>query len=95
MTVYCGVDFHARSQTVSYCDTADGELHQKGLDHRRDDLRAFYAQFSGEVIVGIEASGYSHWFEQLLTDLGRVPGRRRDRDQAISQAPPEERPERC
>jgi hypothetical protein len=24
MTVYCGVDFHARQQTVAYCDTADG-----------------------------------------------------------------------
>lgn len=70
MTVYCGVDFHARSQTVSYCDTADGELHQRELDHRRADVRSFYAQFSGEVIVGIEASGYSYWFEQLLAELG-------------------------
>src|SRR5882762_7026664 len=26
MTVYCGVDFHARQQTVCYCDTADGEV---------------------------------------------------------------------
>lgn len=70
MTVYCGVDFHARCQTVSYCDTADGELHQRELDHRRGDIRSFYAQFSGEVVVGIEASGYAQWFEQILAELG-------------------------
>jgi hypothetical protein len=71
MTVYCGVDFHARCQTVSYCDTADGEVHQQDLHHRQDDVRAFYQKFSGEVIVGIEASGYSAWFEELLEGLGQ------------------------
>jgi len=70
MTVYCGVDFHARCQTVSYCDTADGEVHQQELHHQKDDVRAFYQQFSGGVIVGLEASGYSAWFEELLEGLG-------------------------
>ncbi len=70
MTVYCGVDFHARSQTVSYCDTADGEVKRRDLHHQKDDVRAFYAQLRGEVIVGIEASGYSHWFETMLVELG-------------------------
>jgi transposase len=70
MTVYCGVDFHARLQTVSFLDTSDGELHQQDLHHQKDDIRAFYSQFSGDVIVGLEASGYSRWFEQLLDDLG-------------------------
>lgn len=70
MTVYCGVDFHARLQTVSYIDTFDGEIHQRDLHHQKDDIRAFYSQFSGEVIVALEASGYSRWFEQLLEELG-------------------------
>jgi hypothetical protein len=26
MTVYCGVDFHARQQTIAYCDTQEGEI---------------------------------------------------------------------
>lgn len=68
--VYCGVDFHARVQTVAYCDAADGEIHLRELDHRKDDVRAFYAQFTGEVIVGLEASGYSPWFEQMLEEVG-------------------------
>jgi transposase len=70
MTVYCGVDFHARLQTVSFLDTSDGELHQQDLHHQQDDIRAFYSQFSGEVIVGLEASAYSRWFEQMLEELG-------------------------
>jgi len=70
MTVYCGVDFHARVQTVSWLDTNDGEIHQKELHHQKDNVRGFYQQFTGEVIVGIEASGYSSWFEDMLEGLG-------------------------
>jgi transposase len=38
-----------------------------GISH--DDVRAFYQQFTGEVIVAFEASGYSAWFEQMLAEL--------------------------
>lgn len=69
MTVYCAVDFHARAQTISYCDTANGEVQRRELHHQHDDVREFYAQFPGEVIVGLEASGYSAWFEEMLEEL--------------------------
>ncbi len=39
MGVYIGVDFHARTQTVCWCDPVDGEIHQRTLDHQRDDMR--------------------------------------------------------
>ena len=69
--IYIGVDFHARQQTVCYLKTENGELVVTELKHQdKDEVRAFYAQFSGRVIVGLEASGYSPWFEQLLEDLG-------------------------
>jgi len=71
-TVYCGVDFHARMQTVAYCDTANGEIQLAQLDHRKDDIRGFYAQFTGQVIVGLEAGGYSCWFEAMLEELGHT-----------------------
>ncbi len=58
MIVYCGVDFHARQQTVCYCDSVGGEISLYELDHERDDARGFYASFAGEVVIGIEASGY-------------------------------------
>jgi transposase len=71
MTTYCGVDFHARQQLVKWCDTGDGEIHEAQLWHQSlAEVREFYAQFSGEVIVGFETSGYSSWFERMLEELG-------------------------
>jgi transposase len=70
MAIYCGVDFHARQQTICYCDTAGGEIRLAELNHERDDVGGFYAAFAGEVVVGIEASGYSTWFVELLEGLG-------------------------
>jgi transposase len=71
MTTYCGVDFHARQQLVKWCNTEDGEIHEAQLKHESiDEVREFYAQFSGEVIVGFETSGYSSWFEAMLEELG-------------------------
>ena len=33
-------------------------------------MRAFYQQFQGAVIIGLEASGYSPWFEAMIERLG-------------------------
>ena len=69
--VYCGVDFHARQQTICSLTTEDGVMSTHDLKHQnKDELRAFYSQLSGPVLVGLEASGYSLWFEQLLEELG-------------------------
>ena len=72
MTVYIGVDFHARQQTISYLTTEEGEIHQLVLEHEKAaEVRAFYAQFAGQqVVVGFESSGYAAWFEELLEELG-------------------------
>jgi transposase len=70
MTLYIGVDIHARQQTVSYLDTADGTAGLVELQHERDDIKGFYSQFQGEVIIGIEACGYTNWFEELVEQLG-------------------------
>ena len=70
-TIYIGVDFHARQQTICYLTTETGEFVTHELKHEdKDEVRTFYGQFVGRVIVGLEASGYSPWFEQLLEDLG-------------------------
>jgi transposase len=70
MTLYIGVDIHARQQTISWLDTADGATGQVQLDHERDDVKGFYSQFQGEVIIGIEACGYTNWFEEMIEQLG-------------------------
>ena len=70
--IYIGVDFHARQQTICYLTTETGELVTCELKHQdKEAVRAFYAAFRGQVIVRLEASGYSPWFERLLE--GRVP----------------------
>jgi transposase len=75
MTVYIGVDFHSSQQTLSYLTTEDGEIHRCRLEHFSDNpchenIRQFYSQFQGQVIVGIESGGYSQWFEDMLGELG-------------------------
>jgi len=69
MSVYLGVDFHTRTQTVCWCDTADGLIRQRILDHQQDDVRGFYAQFAVPAVVGLEATGYARWFHRLLESL--------------------------
>src|SRR3989442_14271451 len=73
MAVYIGVDLHVRTETVCWMNTADGEIHQHTLDHIRDDLRAFYAQFTAPAVVCIESSGYALWFHQLMVQAGHRP----------------------
>ncbi|HLE61605.1 MAG TPA: IS110 family transposase, partial [Pyrinomonadaceae bacterium] len=51
-------------------DTEDGTMSQQELHHERDDIRGFYSQFRGEVIIGIEACGYTTWFAELMEELG-------------------------
>src|SRR6266849_10904024 len=71
MPIYCGVDFHARQQLVKWCNADDGEIHEQELGHHAiEEVREFYGQFKGEVIVGFETSGYSSWFEVMLEELG-------------------------
>jgi transposase len=70
-TIYIGVDFHARQQTTCYLKTETGELVISELKHQdKEQVRAFYQQFQGQVIIGLEASGYSPWFEAMLEQLG-------------------------
>lgn len=69
--IYIGVDFHARQQTVCYLKIDTGALVSHELQHHdKQVVRDFYRQFPTPVRVGLEASGYSPWFEQLLEELG-------------------------
>ena len=70
MPVYVGVDFHARTQTVCWCDPASGEVGERTLDHQRDDVVGFYAQFPAPAVVGVETSGFAQWFHHLVEKRG-------------------------
>ncbi len=92
MTVYIGVDLHVRTQAVCWIDTAAGEIHEITLEHERDDVRAFYAQFPPGAVVGVEASGYSLWFHRTVVDLGHQLLLRRAGDTPVRPRPAEKRP---
>jgi transposase len=63
------VDFHPHQQTVSYCRSDEGEVHQASLVHNVEQVRRFYKQLP-KAVVGIEASCTAAWFEQMLFELG-------------------------
>lgn len=65
-----GCDFHTRQQQIAMLDTDTGELVERRLDHANGETRKFYEALAKPVRVGIEASGYTQWFERLLEELG-------------------------
>jgi len=65
-----GCDFHTRQQQIEMLDEESGEIVRFRLEHANGEARRFYEQLEGPVIVGIEATGYTRWFEQMLAELG-------------------------
>jgi len=66
-----GCDFHPGYQQIAMLDQDTGEFTEKRLSHeRKEEVREFYAGLAGPVLVGLEASGQSQWFERLLAELG-------------------------
>ena len=72
MTVYIGVDLHARQQSISDMNTDDGESKRRTLLHQPHDSRSLYQQFCGEVIIGVQACGDTQWFEELIAEIGHT-----------------------
>jgi hypothetical protein len=72
MTVYIGVDFHARQQTISYLTTETGEIRQLELLHEDPaKVRAFLRTVCGQrIIVGFESSVMRPGLKELLEELG-------------------------
>src|SRR5260370_17849688 len=62
---YIGCDFHPSCQVIAMLDKETGELGEGRLLHT-EEARVFYEGLQGPVLVGIEASGNTHWFESLL-----------------------------
>ena len=65
-----GCDFHPGYQQIALLDKSTGELVEKKISHQGEEVRKFYSQLAGPVLVGLEASGQSQWFERLLGELG-------------------------
>jgi transposase len=71
MKIIIGCDFHPGYQQIAMMDMDTKEFNEKSLSHEnQDEVRAFYAALPRPVLVGVETTGQSQWFERMLAELG-------------------------
>jgi transposase len=70
--IMIGCDFHPGFEEICLLDTETGLRRQHRLSHALggEPVRQFYAGLPRPVRVGLEASGYSLWLEEMLEELG-------------------------
>jgi transposase len=67
-----GVDYHPSDQYIAFADVDTGECGERRLNHSDGEAEKFYRALrlrGTSVRVGMEATGYSRWFERLLAEL--------------------------
>jgi transposase len=68
-----GVDYHPSFQTIAFLIEETGEYDEQELKHSDGQAEKFYRDLKQRGIcvrVGMEATGFSRWFEGLLAELG-------------------------
>jgi transposase len=68
-----GVDYHPSFQQIAFLDQETGECGERRLNHSDGETERFYRDLQQRGIcvrVGMEATGFSRWFERLLAELG-------------------------
>jgi transposase len=55
---------------VSWLDTETGETGGQKLVHASGDAKKFYEQLAAPALIGVEATGNSQWFIEMVQDLG-------------------------
>jgi transposase len=53
-------------------DTETGDTGERKLVHATGDAEQFYRQLAAPVLIGMEATGNSQWFIELVEDLGHT-----------------------
>jgi transposase len=51
-------------------DTEMGELVERRLDHESGEAKSFYEGLKEPALVGMETTGYTRWFAEMLAGLG-------------------------
>ena len=65
-----GCDLHSRYQVIAMLDPGTGEVLDRRLEHEKDEAKTFYASLPKPSLIGIEATGYTQWFERMVGELG-------------------------
>jgi transposase len=71
--IIIGVDYHPSFQTIAFLIEETGEYGEQELNHSDGQAEKFYRDLQQRGLrmgVGMEATGYSQWFERLLAELG-------------------------
>src|SRR6476660_6058879 len=67
-----GCDYHPSWQQVSWVDTETGECGERKLVHATGEAKVCYQQLGAPALIGMEATGNSQWFIELVEDLGHA-----------------------
>jgi transposase len=65
-----GCDYHPRWQQVAWFDTETGEIGEQKLMNGDGEAERWYRQLPVPSLIGLEATGNSQWFLDLLNQLG-------------------------
>jgi transposase len=65
-----GCDYHPRWQQVAWFDTETGEIGEQKLVNGDGEAERWYRQLPVPSLIGLEATGNSQWFLDLLNQLG-------------------------
>jgi transposase len=68
--IIIGCDFHPSWQQIAWLNNETGETSECRLVHAEGEAREFYAQLAAPSRIGMEATGNSQWFIELVEDLG-------------------------
>jgi transposase len=68
--VIVGCDFHPSWQQIAWLDSETGETGEQKLLHAAGEAQQFYGQLPKPVLIGMEATGNSQWFIELVEDMG-------------------------
>ncbi len=68
--IILGCDFHPSWQQIAWLDTETGETNEQKLVHGEGEALKFYGELPRPVLIGMEATGNSQWFVELVEDLG-------------------------
>ena len=65
-----GCDLHTRCQVIAILGTETGEVVTRRLEHESGEAKTFYASLPKPSLIGIEATGYTQWFERMVAEFG-------------------------
>src|SRR5258708_28294315 len=65
-----GCDYHPSWQQIAWVDTETGEMGERKLMHADGEAERFYRELAAPALLGMEATGNSNWFVDLVAEMG-------------------------